>query len=149
MITLKERFEEKYIPEPNSGCWLWEAYTDRDGYGRFGVGGEVLRAHRVSYQMYKAAPGDKHVCHRCDTPGCVNPDHLFLGTNEDNHQDKIRKKRHCYGTRNGNALLSADDVKEIRSAPKERGSGKMLAEKYGVLPSTISMIRSGKLWKEV
>lgn len=95
--TLKEKFDEKYIPDPNTGCWLWSASLYKDGYGQI-VDKESRRspkrAHRVSYELYNGPISDDVlVLHRCDTPACVNPDHLFLGTHNDNMKDKVKKGR--------------------------------------------------------
>lgn len=93
--TVKERFEEKYIPEPNSGCWLWTAATNLQGYGRVRIGQTHRYAHRVSWGLYVGnIPSGLSICHRCDTPACVNPEHLFLGTHSDNAVDSVNKSRH-------------------------------------------------------
>lgn len=82
------------IPEPNSGCWLWIGAHDPNGYGRIAkrTYGTIL-AHRYSYLSHKADPGNLLVCHKCDNPACVNPDHMFLGTHKDNTQDMVKKGR--------------------------------------------------------
>lgn len=81
------------IPEPNTGCWLWTG-TSRNGYGRFIWDGNAYTAHRVAYQILKGpVPPHLMVLHRCDTPACINPDHLFLGTQSDNMRDASRKGR--------------------------------------------------------
>jgi hypothetical protein len=88
------RFEDKFIPEPNSGCWLWTAAISGKGYGRFGLGGKSRIASRVSYRIYKGdVPSRMFVCHTCDNPSCVNPDHLWLGSLTDNVRDCAQKGR--------------------------------------------------------
>lgn len=88
-----ERFARKWTPEPNTGCWLWAGGTDSFGYGFFRHAGEVT-AHRVSYTLHIAPiPKGLHVLHKCDVPECVNPAHLFLGTQIDNMKDCARKGR--------------------------------------------------------
>lgn len=100
------KFEDKFIPEPNSGCWLWLHAVDKDGYGKHN--GE--RAHRYSYRLYKNDPGLLHVLHICDNPYCVNPDHLFLGTHSDNMKDAANKNRLCSPTKK----FSNAQIKQIR-----------------------------------
>lgn len=93
-LTELERFEQKVSPEPNSGCWLWiGAYTD-DGYGQLGFRGHNTRAHRAAWILYRGEiPNLLCVLHKCDMRCCVNPDHLWLGDDMDNAQDKMRKGR--------------------------------------------------------
>lgn len=99
-LPLLDRFMQFVSPEPNSGCWLWLGYTNHRGYGRFGVGSitdgssRMDMAHRISYQLHRGEiPAGFFVCHRCDTPSCVNPDHLFLGSRQDNATDMATKNR--------------------------------------------------------
>lgn len=98
--TMLERFEEKFIPVTESGCWIWTASCHERGYGLFHTGrnlkkGKMEFAHRVSYELYKGVrPSDEEcVCHSCDNPYCVNPSHLFIGTHKDNMDDMKRKGR--------------------------------------------------------
>jgi len=143
-----DRFWQKVIPEPNSGCWLWTADTDLWGYGRFRGPDKYtkVRAHRFSYELHKGPIGDKLVCHSCDTPACVNPDHLFLGTVADNVADKVRKNRQCAGIRNTNAKLTEAQVREIRASV---GPERVIAKKYGVDGAVIGKIRRGQIWLSV
>lgn len=98
MKTTIERFTEKYIPVPEAGCWLWERAVLPAGYGLFGMRGRKGRrmflAHRVSWELHNGPiPEGLVVCHKCDVPSCVNPDHLFIGTASDNQKDCFRKGR--------------------------------------------------------
>jgi hypothetical protein len=97
-MPLKERIECKSIPEPNNGCWLWTSFYDPQGYGRIQYRGECCKAPRLSYEAFKGPiPKGLHVLHTCDVRACVNPEHLWLGTNQDNINDKMRKGRYSNG----------------------------------------------------
>jgi len=78
-------------------CWIWMGSRSKKGYGVFNIKGKQKKAHRISYEFHKGEiPDGLFVCHRCDTPQCINPDHLFLGTNHDNMQDAMNKGRFIY-----------------------------------------------------
>lgn len=96
---VKKPLADMCIPVPESGCWLATTWWDEDGYGRT-TGCTFL--HRLSYEIHKGEiPDGMSVCHKCDTPACCNPDHLFIGTNKDNMADSVRKGRKS-GERNPN-----------------------------------------------
>ncbi len=102
--ALMDRFSAKVAPEPNTGCWLWCGSPNSSGYGELKVCGRMLKAHRVSYELHIGEiPQGLHVCHHCDTPLCVNPSHLFVGTNADNVRDRMAKGRGgcAHGAANG------------------------------------------------
>jgi HNH endonuclease len=151
-MNLEERFEEKYISEPNTGCWLWTACLDDKGYGGIMYQKIYRKAHRVSAFLYGILNDLKsplHVCHKCDTPQCVNPNHLFVGTNRDNAQDRARKGRNASkkGELNGQCILSLGDVVWIKQ--NLHLSNSKLGAKFGVHRKTIYSIRTGKNWKHV
>lgn len=86
---------EYFIPEPNSGCWLFDGGVDKDGYGKIKVKGVTWRAHRYAYCLeHGEIPDDMLVCHTCDVPSCINPAHMFLGTNADNLADMAVKGKY-------------------------------------------------------
>src|SRR4051812_187652 len=94
MSDAHERFMSNVSPEPNTGCWLWAGTTQRGGYGKFKAGGANVAAHRYSWQMtHGPVPEGLCVLHRCDVPGCVKPEHLFVGTQKENTADMIAKGR--------------------------------------------------------
>lgn len=144
--TAQERFEQKYVPEPNCGCWLWTAGVTDDGYGKFKVKGKMIPAHRFSYEQTNGPiPDGLWVLHKCDTPPCVNPAHLWLGTAMDNTLDSMKKDRHGRGERNGRAKLTEIQVAEIRARKGE--SVHVLSAEYGVSEPTIYFIWRGWIWK--
>ena len=155
-------------------CWLWTGATGQWGYGliRPDGGGKKIATHRLSYELhYGPIPDGLWCLHRCDTPACVRPEHLFLGTGKDNTQDMVDKGRHWMhthpekvlrgdqvwtrrfpervprGAAHNQAKLTDDDVRAIRQLYKP-GSIKHqdLAEQFGVSRSLISMILARKIW---
>lgn len=148
--TLAKRFEQKYIGEPNSGCWIWIGAVGSNGYGHIWIGKGVAPswcyapAHRVSWELHRGPiPEGMCVLHRCDNPYCVNPDHLFVGTHRDNKADCVRKKRHAHsaGGNHPGIKLSLDDVIAIRAS---KDSHTHLARQFGVTASHICSIRKGR-----
>jgi hypothetical protein len=101
--TLEERFWRKV--KKSEGCWEWQGWRDDGGYGSIGSFGNAdrVKTHRYSWQLHNGPiPDDLLVCHTCDNPPCVRPDHLFLGTHLDNMRDKMKKGRHKAGRRTPN-----------------------------------------------
>lgn len=129
-----------------SACWIWKGYISRR-YGVISMNNKPMRSNRAAWILnFGSIPSGMVVCHACDNPLCCNPNHLFLGTPQDNNEDKLRKGRHTYGEKTASSILKYRDVQEIRRHPKVRGSGVQLAKKYGVSPATISAIRVGRIW---
>ncbi len=138
--TKKERFEEKFIVS-SCDCWIWTG-SDRckDGYGGFGIGRKVFLAHRVSYEIYIGPiPNGLQVLHKCDIPACVNPDHLFVGTIDDNQIDKAIKGR-------AQKKLIPDQVRSIRNDDRTM---KVIGEDYGVSAANICNIKKRNAWKHI
>lgn len=143
----KARFEKKFRVTP--GCWVWTSYRDKDGYGGFSIEHVTFRAHRVAYMMYVGEIDDGMlICHKCDNPSCVNPDHLYQGTQQKNMRDMRSKNRGAInnGVLCGGSKLSESQVLEIRSLKQSQSA---IARKYGVAQSTISLIVNRKTWTHI
>ena len=145
--TVEERFFNRFKKDP-SGCWLWISHCDKDGYGILPATGAAVRAHRLSYEIHNGQiPDGMVVCHTCDNPSCVNPEHLFSGTTKDNCQDMLSKGRDkMVGSRNNKAKLTEDQVADIRKSDKSKYE---LADIYSVSVSTIKRIKNNTLWRHV
>lgn len=125
-------------------CWEWT--KDRwHGYGRFQNGGEKFSAHRFAWEItYGPVPEGLFVCHKCDNPPCIRPDHLFLGTNGDNQDDSVMKSRHW------RSRFTPEEVAEIRRLVKSgEATQAALTARFGVRRGTISKVVNGKRWKRV
>lgn len=145
---LKERFEAKFIPVTESGCWLWEATAHSRGYGLIHTGRKLTKAHmefahRFSYELYKGhrPSREEEVCHKCDVPSCVNPDHLFLGSHADNMLDMAKKNR-C-GKR-WTERLTEEVVVQILTYPANQA---VTAEIFGIDSGYCSRLRNFKVKK--
>lgn len=154
VVAMAERFHSRYSPEPNSGCWLWTGMLTHDGYGRIRDGKKRKLAHRVSWELHKGEIGGALlVCHHCDTPACVNPDHLFVGTGSDNMRDMVAKGR-CPdnrgrmrpGSANRYSKLTEEAVRHIRARVMSPAD---YAKLYGVSRNTIYGARLGYRWAHI
>lgn len=148
-LTLQERFD--LYAQKGEGCWRWLSYIDPQGYGRLHYNRKPMLANRLSYLLhFGEIPEGKMVCHKCDNPSCVNPDHLFLGSQSDNMADMYTKgrerKRGKKGTTHPQAKLTDDAVRAIRAS---KSSDAELAKSHGVSRPTIHSIRVGKTWQHV
>ncbi|MCX4703916.1 HNH endonuclease [Streptomyces sp. NBC_01352] len=150
-----EKFADRFWSkvDPTGDCWLWTAHIKPQGYGQFTVRNEQFYgAHAVSYALvHGPIPPGKVVCHRCDNPPCVNPDHLFLGTQADNAADMIAKGRapRTRGIARANARLTDEAVQHIRSASRYHGLIRDLAAQFGVSTTTVRAVRNGRKWRHV
>lgn len=135
-----------------TGCWIWTGSLNSWGYGRVGANRSERSAHRLSFSTFRESiPAGMKVLHKCDTPACVNPEHLFLGTDADNMQDMQTKGRGSgnagkRGEANVRAKLSAEVVEEIRSTPIVRGVITALARQHGVSRRAINFALRGETW---
>lgn len=173
---LNERFWSKVNRGSGSDCWLWTANKNNKGYGLFRPGGTAPKrlAHRLAYEdHFGPIPGSSLICHHCDNPPCVNPNHLFIGTHKTNHADMVQKGRRRIGynpnnrppvfrgdehwsrrkphlVRNGmatnTAKLSPGDVGEIYRLRLNGQSYRTMARQFGLDPSSIADICKGLHW---
>lgn len=150
-----ERFADRFWSkvDPTGDCWLWTAGCTPQGYGQFTLQkGKFRGAHVVSHALaIGPIPPGLVVCHRCDTPPCVNPGHLFLGTQSDNANDMFSKGRGnpARGRANANSRLDPESVRAIRQALAGPGFVSALAREYGVSATTIRQVLSGATWRHV
>lgn len=147
--SLQVRFNSRYCINLVTGCWEWTAGKQSTfGYGMISLDRKRgTTAHRVSWMLFRGPiPEGMFVCHKCDNPPCVNPDHLFLGTQQDNMTDKVRKNRHLPGERHPGAKLTADQVRAIRLDNRNRDE---IARDYSMTRSSIEKIQLGQTWRSV
>lgn len=146
-MSTRDLFERNVVKTAD-GCWLWTG-SQKYGYGRVMIGGVRKLAHRWAFEIYRGeSPDGLCVCHTCDVPLCVNPDHLFLGTRADNVADMDAKKRRVppRGERNAHAKLSAEKVRAIRSSHLRNAE---IARQYDVSKVLIGLIKRGAVWGHV
>ena len=154
----EQKFFDGFMPGPNSGCWLWLKGGNDRGYGVLytGGGGRVY-AHRFSYALaHGHLPRKMLVCHKCDTPACVNPDHLFLGSQKENMRDCTRKGRspwlndfqYARGEECPQATLTEEDVRGIL-AMRGKATYREIADKFGTTKVNVKAIYAGRTWKHI
>lgn len=145
--TSEERLWRNIEFDTNGGCWLWAGVVpsrSTKSYGAMRHQGRQQRAHRVAWLLFRGEiPPGLYVCHRCDTPACVNPAHLFLGTAKDNNEDCRRKGRWAGPPPPRSDKLSSADVLEIVRRADAGETSAAIAADYGVRPKTVNAIRCG------
>jgi hypothetical protein len=124
-------------------CWIWTASKTKDGYGMFNVNGKIWLAHRWIMHEQGHIVDKLEVCHSCDNPTCVNPDHLFVGTHQDNMKDLKDKKRSRHIKER---KLTDIAVKDIRQSLESYSA---LGRKYNVDPATIKSVREHVTYREI
>ena len=147
----KERITERVIINEN-GCWEWTGASIPAGYGFIASNRKMYYTHRVAYELWNGPIGEKmSVCHRCDNPCCCNPEHLFVGTAQDNALDMVRKGRckNKKGEEHWNAIMTVEKVIEIKRLIKQGIRGNEIAKMFGVSQQVISAIKLGKCWTHV
>src|SRR5690349_18919994 len=140
-ISLAERVQAYQINQ-ETGCWEYAGLRNLHGYGTFQYRGRTRTVHRAAYEVhFGPIPPGMCVCHKCDTPACINPAHLFLGTHRENMLDMCRKGRNMggRGPNNHTAVLAEADVRAIRASTK---TTRQLAADYGIDASQVRKIRA-------
>jgi hypothetical protein len=145
--------------DKTDGCWCWVGSRNKAGYGQMWLNGKMERAHRLSWKIIKGdMPKGLFLCHKCDNRACVNPDHLFIGTQIDNMRDCANKKRlwlqrhpeSYYGAKHPGAKLTESDVMIVLKLLETRQyTNGEIASIYGVHRTTINKIAVGKNWSSV
>lgn len=148
---LAKRFWLKVEKRGPDECWEWNAFRKPEGYGQLSLRGDrTVLAHRVAWDLtHGPIPEGLFVCHHCDNPPCVNPAHLFLGTNAENVRDSTGKGRHSRGAKNGRSKLTRDSVLEARARYAAGETQPALAAEFGVTSSVLSKAVRGKTWRHL
>lgn len=136
--------------DASSGCWLWNGHKNTGGYGHISVNGKLVLAHRHAWTLMNGAiPDGKYCLHHCDTPACVNPDHLYLGTYKDNARDREQRGRgnHYTGEQHGAAKLTREQVDQILSRHSAGERQAALAREFNVNYRTVHAIVRGTTWR--
>ena len=129
----------------HTGCWTWKKAKGSGGYGVTWYQGKTVYAHRMSYYAYKGEfDSDFIVRHTCDNPSCVNPNHLILGSDQDNSTDMVNKDRQAKGSKNGLAKLNESIIPYIKTSPL---SSRVLGKEFGVCKNVILEIKRGNIWR--
>ena len=148
-MFLDKKIEAKIERIPESGCWIWIGPLHHTGYGNFNENGKRTRAHREIFQrLVGSIPKGKFLCHKCDIRSCVNPNHMFIGSHQDNMNDMVNKKRSLFGSKHHNSKLTEHDVHLIKHfyALDPYSS---IAARFGVSESLIKQIKTNRGWNHV
>lgn len=152
LITILERLKLNTVINKITGCWEWNGFVNKGGYGRITIKQKKYLSHRVSYEQYVGEISKGLlVCHKCDNRICINPVHLFLGTHKDNGKDKANKSRSSSfkGSKNHFSKLNENDVLKIRELYKKGLSTKEIKNHYNVGSVCINSIIRRDTWKHI
>lgn len=156
--SLKRILLSKINKDVVNGCWNWQGATGFKGYGRIKFEQKVYLSHRISFLVFHGEdPGKLFVCHKCDNPSCLNPDHLFLGSRSENMKDcsakgrlyKNKKEDVVFGEDVGSSKLKNSDIEKIRNLLADGWKQARIARLFGVNRSQINRIFSGKSWNRI
>jgi hypothetical protein len=153
-LDLRMRFDSRISPEPNTGCWIWMSGYTSNGYGKFHVSSREHKAHRVSWSINcnggEFPSREVKICHSCDNRWCVNPEHLWPGSQLENVRDAMRKGRMHQagrmGDKHGCAKLCDAQAMAIKNSD---GGLTKTAREFGVSISTVWLIRTGRGWRHL
>lgn len=149
-IPMRDRLNNWSEWEPNSGCRLWFGAVDRKGYGRLCVGRTTVRAHRAAWLEERGGiPSGLFVLHRCDTPACINTDHLYLGSHAQNMIDCTSRNRQAHGEKHGACKLSDAEALEALCLREQGVPVRQIAERFSVSGTHIYMLIRGMARKHL
>jgi len=149
---MEARFLKYIEKDEDTSCWIWKGARNTKGYGQFWKDIKPELSHRVAYELWvKSIADGECVRHKCDDPSCCNPDHLEIGTQQDNMDDKVSRNRQARpkGELNGRAKLTEDDVRKIRMLLATGISGMELSKQFKISPTQISSIKKNQNWSNV
>ena len=148
-LPINERLARRSKVDQNTGCIEWTGYKNKKGYGVIKIKNKVHLAHRVAWELANGPiPDALLVLHKCDNPSCINPAHLFTGSNADNMADMVKKGRQNFpkGSRHPNAILSESVVREIKL---DNRTQEEIARSFEISRSHISNIKRGAAWSHL
>lgn len=152
ILTPLQRLLSKVKVIPETQCWECQRHRMKGGYATFSIGRKFWLAHRASWMLHNGPiPDEMDVLHKCDNPPCINPDHLFLGDDFINQQDRVAKGRHAgfMGTPRPHVLSDAQIVLLYEEAKAKAAPQKVIAKKYGVSQGLVSLILNQKVLARV
>lgn len=153
-MDLKQFIEDRIFYSPD-GCWYWTGYVNDAGYGVIDIdrrlpNRKTLRASRASFELYKEPIiGNNEICHTCDNPICINPNHLFQASHTDNMIDMVKKGRSPKGSRHGHSILHETDIPQIRKMLKDNVPFKEIANIFSISVTSVYDIRRGSTWSHI
>ena len=146
-MSVEDRLNKFHIKDHDSGCWNWIGKKDKRGYGRCSFEGRKQFAHRISHKVFKGPiPDGLYILHSCDNPACINPDHLRIGTQAENMNDAVVRRRMPIGEQSSMSKLSNESVMQIVEMRNSGMSIADIARNFNVEFTTVSVILRGHTW---
>jgi hypothetical protein len=147
--SIARTFDSHWKLDEATGCHIWLRAYRRDGYGYLLDPSKkrCIGAHVFSFERTHEPAAGRHICHRCDNRACVNPDHLFAGSNTDNRQDSVQKRRHAFGERHGLAKITAECAERIKDIWRVGSNSQTeIAKYFGISQTQVSRIVRDQRW---